>query len=264
MARGAGTSRLLFHGHARCWTAAPARRTYFSIHHPDPAPFSAIEDKILSTAIKRVPRHGFTDEALSLGAKDAGYLDVSVQLFPRGVFDLINYHLVTQRLALKDRVQFPEGVKLGLGSKVKTLTMARLRANQDIIHQWQGVSLTILAEEWQLTTRQALGHMSLLGNIPASLKELNALADEIWYRAGDTTVDFAWYTKRASLAAVYASSEMFMTTDSSKDFAATEEFLDRRLDDVQKLGGAVGGVRQHLSFWAGNSVDLARSWGLRV
>ena len=126
-------------------------RTYFSQHHSDPAPFPPVQDTILSAALKRVPEHGFTNQALTLGAKDAGYLDVSVQLFPRGVFDLILYHLVSQRLALKKNVQFPEDVKLGVGRKVKTLTMTRLRANKDIIHQWQG----------------ALGHMSLLGNIPA-------------------------------------------------------------------------------------------------
>jgi ubiquinone biosynthesis protein COQ9 len=106
--------------------------------------------------------------------------------------------------------------------------------------------------------------MSLLGNIPASLKELNALSDEIWYLAGDTAVDFSWYTKRASLAAVYASSEMFMTTDSSKDFTATEEFLDRRLKDAQNVGSTVGGIGQYMGFWAGNSLNLARSWGMKV
>ncbi|OAG36143.1 rpsU-divergently transcribed protein [Fonsecaea monophora] len=223
-------------------------RTYFSVHHPDPRPFPEIQDRILSAAIIRVPEHGFTERALALGAKDAGYLDVTVQLFPRGVFDLINYHLVTQRLALKDTVQFPEGSTLGLGPKIRTLTMARLRANADIIHQWQG----------------ALGYMSLLENIPASMKELQALSDEIWYLAGDTAVDFSWYTKRASLAAVYASSELFMTTDTSRDFSATEEFLDRRLGDVRLLGGTVGGMSEYLGFWASNSVNLARSWGMRV
>jgi ubiquinone biosynthesis protein COQ9 len=106
--------------------------------------------------------------------------------------------------------------------------------------------------------------MSLLENIPASLKELHALSDEIWYLAGDTAVDFSWYTKRASLAAVYASSEMFMTADTSKHFSATEEFLDRRLKDAQIIGGAVGGFSQYAGFWAGNSLNLARSWGMRV
>jgi ubiquinone biosynthesis protein COQ9 len=106
--------------------------------------------------------------------------------------------------------------------------------------------------------------MSLLENIPASLKELNALSDEMWYLAGDTSVDFSYYTKRASLAAVYASSELFMTTDTSRDFAQTEEFLDRRLEAAQTIGGAVGGLTQYVGFWASNSVNLARSWGMRI
>lgn len=106
--------------------------------------------------------------------------------------------------------------------------------------------------------------MSLLENIPASLKELNALSDEIWYLASDTAVDFSWYSKRLSLAAVYASTEMFMTTDRSKDFCDTEEFLDRRLKDVQVLGGSVQGFTDFAGFWAGNSLNLARSWGMKV
>jgi ubiquinone biosynthesis protein COQ9 len=229
-------------------TTLRLNRSYFSKHHPDPHPYPQAQESILSAALKRVPEHGFTEQSLTLGAKDAGYLDVSVQLFPRGVFDLIMYHLATQRLALKNNVQFPEDGRLGVGRKVKTLAMSRLRANKDIIHQWQG----------------ALGYMSLLGNIPTSLKELGALSDEIWYLSGDNTVDFSWYTKRASLSAIYASSELFMTTDTSKDFTLTEEFLERRLEDLQKIGGTVGGAGQYVGFWAKNGLNLARSWGMRI
>jgi ubiquinone biosynthesis protein COQ9 len=106
--------------------------------------------------------------------------------------------------------------------------------------------------------------MSLLGNIPASLRELHALSDEIWYLAGDTSVDTSWYTKRASLAALYASSELFMTTDTSKDLAATEEFVDRRLEDVQKVGGTIHGLNQFAGYWAGSTLNLGRSWGMRI
>ena len=117
-------------------------RSYYSEHHPDPPPFSHAHAAILSAALNRVPDYGFSSQALSLGAKDAGFLEVSVQLFPRGVYDLINFHLVTQRLALKDRVQFPVDAKLGVGKKVRVLTLERLKANKDVIHQWQGVSPT--------------------------------------------------------------------------------------------------------------------------
>ena len=106
--------------------------------------------------------------------------------------------------------------------------------------------------------------MSLLGNVPASLSELHALSDEIWYLAGETSVDTSWYTKRASLAAVYASSELFMTTDTSKDFTETEEFLDRRLDDARNLGALASGAGQFAGFWAGSAINLMRSWGMRI
>lgn len=139
-------------GLASLLSSRQLKRSYFSIHHPDPPPFPQTQDRILSAAYDRVPEHGFTSKSLILGAQDAGYLDVTIQLFPRGAFDLINYHLVTQRMALKNNVQFPESARLGLGAKVRTLAMARLRANRTIIHQWQGVwSLYFHLETYLLT-----------------------------------------------------------------------------------------------------------------
>ena len=115
---------------------------YHSHEYSQPPPFPPAETAILSSALTHVPNYGFTADALRLGARDAGYMDVSTNLLPRGVFDLVNYHLVTQRLALKNTVQFPPeepGKKLGIGAKVRTLTLARLRANEPIIHRWQEV-----------------------------------------------------------------------------------------------------------------------------
>lgn len=100
--------------------------------------------------------------------------------------------------------------------------------------------------------------MSLLGNLSASIRELHALSDEIWYLAGDTSVDTSWYSKRASLAGIYASSELYMTTDNSENFIATEEFVDRRLEDLQKAGNSIRGVGQFVGFWTGSVVNLAK------
>lgn len=243
---------------ARLTTSHSSIRPYHSIYHPRPAPFPPVQARILSHALEQVPRHGFTSTALTTGAKSAGYLEISTQLFPRGPYDLINYYLVTQRLSLQDRVQFPEsssstttnGAPLSLTDKIRALCWARLQANAE----------TGILPHWQ----QALGQMSLLGNIPPSLLELGNLADEIWYLAGDTTVDFSWYTRRASLAAVYASTELFMTTDTSKGFEQTRAFLDRRLVDTRVVGGTIGGPSQFTGFWARSGLGLARAWGLKV
>ena len=93
--------------------------------------------------------------------------------------------------------------------------------------------------------------------VPASLAELARLADEIWYLAGDTSVDSSWYTKRASLSAIYASTEVFMTTDQSTGFAETEEFLERRLEDAQMVGEWAG-------FTGRAFVNVLRSKGVRI
>ena len=117
--------------------------SYHSSTFPDPEPFPPTQSAILTQALSHVPTHGFTDKSLLLGARDAGYLDVTVQLFPRGAYDLVNYYRVTRRLALKDRVQFDdEKSKLGVGKKVRVLALERLRMNVEdgIVNQLQKVT----------------------------------------------------------------------------------------------------------------------------
>jgi ubiquinone biosynthesis protein COQ9 len=46
-------------------------------------------------------------------------------------------------------------------------------------------------------------------NMRTSLAELARLADEIWFLAGDVSVDTSWYTKRATLSAIYSSTGLF-------------------------------------------------------
>ena len=55
--------------------------------------------------------------------------------------------------------------------------------------------------------------MALPENMASSMGELARLADEMWFLAGDRSVDFSWYTKRATLSAVYASTGIPSSTD---------------------------------------------------
>lgn len=237
---------------ARRPTSITTRRPYQSAAHPLPAPFTATEDAILSAAMRHVPAEGFTQTSLVRGARDAGYLDASVNLFPRGVFDLVNYHLVTQRLALKTKMPLTEeeAQRGGVGKKIRDVTWARLQANAEagVVGRWP----------------EALALMAQPSYATASLHELSLLADEIWHLAGDKDVTFAWYTKRGSLSAVYASTELFMTRDTSIGFADTRSFLDRRLGEVQTMGGALGSVREWTGFSASALVNVLRSKGVRI
>jgi ubiquinone biosynthesis protein COQ9 len=58
--------------------------------------------------------------------------------------------------------------------------------------------------------------------------------------AGDRATDYNYYTKRLLLAGVLSSTTLFWLNDRSKDHAATWAFLDRRIDEVLKVGGRLG------------------------
>lgn len=236
-------------------TSCSQRRAYQSATHPADTPYDETSTAILSAALSHVPQYGFTDTALKLGASSAGYLPISTNLFPRGAYEIINYHLVTQRLALKDRVQFPppeqqQQAKLGTGLKIRSLLLARLRGNVEVgvVPQWQ----------------QALALMAMPSNVPPSLKELARLSDEMWFLAGDMAVDGSWYTKRASLSTVYAASEVFQTQDQSSDFKDTEMFVGARLEEVKTVGGAAANVSEWADFTGRSFLNVLRSKGLRI
>jgi ubiquinone biosynthesis protein COQ9 len=106
--------------------------------------------------------------------------------------------------------------------------------------------------------------MALPSNLPTSLHELASLSDEIWFLSGDTSVDSSWYSKRASLAAVYAAADLFMTTDTSKDFTDTREFLERRFEGLSSAGTAIGGLGQWLGFTTRAGINVLRAKGFRI
>lgn len=222
-------------------------RSYHSYEHEAPPPFNPTEDAILSAALAHVPTHGFSTTALARGARDAGYLDISTNLFPAGAFSIVNYHLVTQRLALARHASSLQ-LQPDITTNIRTLALHRLHANEPIIHRWQ----------------EALALLSTARHLPTSLRELALLSDELLFQAGSTTVTSAWYTNRAALAAIYASAELFMTQDKSKGFIETEEFLTRRLEEGEKLRGGLDMVGKWVGMQAGGLVDGLRSKGVWI
>ena len=69
----------------------------------------------------------------------------------------------------------------------------------------------------------------------ATLVDDSGAVDAIWYAAGDTSSDFNFYTKRATLAGVFSSTLFYWLNDRSEGDAATWAFLDRRIDDVMRF-----------------------------
>ncbi|KMP01768.1 Ubiquinone biosynthesis protein coq9, mitochondrial [Coccidioides immitis] len=239
-------------------------RSYHSEFHPLPDPpadtYTLEQSAILSTALKHVPEYGFSTKAVIMGAREAGYLDVSLQLFPRGgEFELVLYWLASRRGLLKQKVESGEifGQKDDAGGsitpaevdqRVRTLIMERLKMNTEIIHHWQ----------------DALAIMSLPPHVPPSLCELYRLSSDILYLANDRSVDASWYTRRISVATIYASADINMTEDVSPGFSATMEFVDRRINDADAVTDTLSDVKRYMGYVAGSVVAAGRSWGMKV
>ncbi|XP_076333357.1 ubiquinone biosynthesis protein COQ9, mitochondrial isoform X2 [Tachypleus tridentatus] len=186
----------------------------------------AIKIKILNTALLFVQEHGWTRRALAAGAEQLGLPGVAHGLFPKGGVELINHFYTSsnEELAAQLEVETSEAresnVKLHTDIfLINSLTM-RLRMIEPYLDNWP----------------QALAIMSLPQNVPTAFSNLLDLVDIIWFYAGDKSVDFNWYTKRLSLAAVYKATELCFLQDSSSDYVDTWEFLNRRIDDIQYFG----------------------------
>ncbi len=84
--------------------------------------------------------------------------------------------------------------------------------------------------------RRAFAWLSLPLQAPRLARIVAASTDAIWYAAGDKSADFSWYTKRASLGAVYLATLLYWLNDTSPDSENTLAFLDRRLADIGRIG----------------------------
>lgn len=92
--------------------------------------------------------------------------------------------------------------------------------------------------------RRALAVLALPWNAAAGLRASARTVDSMWHAAGDTSADFSWYTRRASLAGIYWATLAFWMRDDDPDIAEAMAFLDRRLADLGRLQRRRGGKRR--------------------
>lgn len=168
-------------------------------------------DEAIEAALPLVPLHGWTRRALPAEARD---------LFPGGAVDMIEASddLANRRMeeaaAELDEPRLSRRVKAAI----------RLRLEQNRPHKE--------------AIRRAVGLLALPGNGPAAARMTARTVDAIWRCAKDESEGFTWYTKRATLAAVWTTTLLFWLRDVSDDDAETLEFLDRRLAGVARIGKA--------------------------
>lgn len=187
---------------------------------PPEDPDAGLRDRLADAMAAEASFDGWTRTALAAGARrlelQQGEAD---RLFPGGPVQVLTH--LSQRADFRTVEDMEkEGVgALKIRDRIKGAVRIRLERH---------------AGERE-AVRRALALLSLPFNAGVALKLLYKTVDAMWYAAGDTSTDFNFYTKRATLAGVYSSTLLYWLNDRSTGAEATWAFLDRRIDDVMKI-----------------------------
>ena len=92
--------------------------------------------------------------------------------------------------------------------------------------------------------RRAVSLLALPWNAGLALQTTARTASAMWYAAGDRSADFSWYTRRASLGAIYAATLAYWLRDDDPGTGDAMAFFDRRLADLARLQRRRSGARR--------------------
>lgn len=186
------------------------------------------KDRVLDAALMHVPFDGWSASTLRAAVADAGVEPgLARALFPRGGVDLaLAYHARGDN-EMVARLQTMDMGSLRFRDRVAAAVRARLEvADQELVRR--GTTL------FALPMHAADGAKAIWGT-----------ADRIWAALGDTSQDLNWYTKRATLSAVYGSTVLYWLGDTSPGNQATWDFLDRRIDNVMQIEKLKASAREN-------------------
>jgi len=177
-------------------------------------------EQLVTAALPLVSFDGWSAATLDSAIKDAGVdPGLAHQACPRGAVDLaLAFH------------------RMGDAKMQEALAKTDLSDMRFRDRIAKAVQLRIEAVADQ---KEAVRRGATLFALPAHAAEgaqaLWATTDKIWNTLGDTSEDVNWYTKRATLSAVYSATLLYWLGDDSTDSAETWAFLDRRIDNVMQF-----------------------------
>jgi ubiquinone biosynthesis protein COQ9 len=195
-------------------------------------PDADLREKLALATAAEAAFAGWSTAALQHAAQQAGApAGDAERLFPGGPADVLTW--LSERADLRTVAAMEAVGADALKIRDRIRLAVRTRIEQ-----------TVGGKE---SVRRGLAMLALPFNGPLALRLLYRTVDAIWYAAGDTSTDFNFYTKRATLAGVYSSTLLYWLNDRSEGNEATWGFLDRRIDTVMRFEKWKAG----LSSWKG-------------
>jgi ubiquinone biosynthesis protein COQ9 len=196
---------------------------------PNTDPDAEIRDRLADTMAANAVFDGWTGTALAAAGRGLGLPEGEAgRLFPGGPLAVLEFLSTRSDGRMVADLDAAGVESMKVTERIRTAVRLRIEKH---------------AGEKD-AARRALSLLAMPLNAGLALKLLYRTVDAMWYAAGDTSVDFNFYTKRATLAGVYSSTMLFWLNDRSEGSAATWAFLDRRLDDVMKIEKLKGRMRE--------------------
>lgn len=163
---------------------------------------------------------GWSNEAVRVATQQAGVdTDVALYAFRGGAMDMIAAWIGAIDLAMARAEPSAQLALLPIRERIRRVVQARLDA--------------VAGREEALS--RALSIMALPRNTARAVRLGWQSADAMWRLAGDHATDYNHYTKRATLAAIYAATLTVFADDQSPDKAETRAFLDRRIAGIMRF-----------------------------
>lgn len=175
-------------------------------------------ERLLEAALPHVIFDGWSEASFQAAARDAG-IDAALAkvICPRGALDLASdYHRQGDRAMVATLLA--EG-------------LTALKFRERVAHAVR-VRLELADPE---AVRRGVALFALPPNMGAGAALLWGTADAIWRALGDNSQDVNWYTKRATLSAVYSATVLYWLGDESEGKADSWAFLDRRIENVMQF-----------------------------
>lgn len=185
------------------------------------------EDALIDSAAQIACRCGWSRETLRRALAEQGEpAEMLPSAFPRGVSGAIAAwsRLADRRMDAAAAAEDMAGLRTP--ARIRRVVELRLR----------------IVEDQREAVRGAMAVLALPWNAPLAARLTAETVSTMWHAAGDRSADFSWYTRRATLAAVYVATLAFWLRPGGGDLEEALSFLDRRLAALPKPRPKVASV----------------------
>lgn len=187
--------------------------------------------RLLDAVLPHVLFDGWSRKAMTAAAADIGAPLSEFELaFPGGATDMIRLFIETADDEMEAELEKRDVRSLKIRERITLAIRLRLE----------------LYEQNKEAVRRAVNVLALPANAGLALKLTANTVSRMWWATGDTSSDYNWYTKRLTLAGVYAATLLYWLADKSEGHHKTWEFLDRRIENVMQIETAKFKCRERL------------------